>query len=192
MNTGFPAFCQDRPSSHPATPVQRSVTEEFTEGRRATPSAFGSLHTEFPAALQSDDGSHISVVFEAEAKLERPKGFESIRDHRPVSAKTGVFMHISTSNTCNAFWPARSQNTFWRSWRSGFVIQSHASPSGNSLGDQMSKTRSFREVMIEMDECRHIQRVSLVTPAMRSSGFFRYSCVGSGRSFGTWPPWSRT
>ena len=53
--------------------------------------------------------------------LERAKGFESIRDHRPVCAKLAVFMHVSMGNTRNAFWPARSENT---SLRSQFVIRS--------------------------------------------------------------------
>jgi len=49
-------------------------------------------------------------------------GFESIRDHRPVSSEPGVISHESASSTRFAFWPARSETTFSRS---GFVIRSH-------------------------------------------------------------------
>jgi hypothetical protein len=40
VNAGFPTFCQDRPSSRLSTPVQRSVTEEFTEGKRGNTISF--------------------------------------------------------------------------------------------------------------------------------------------------------
>jgi hypothetical protein len=56
-------------------------------------------------------------------KLERAKGVETIRNHRPVSAETGVMLHESMSNTGSGFLPARSQTTYLRS---KFVIRSHA------------------------------------------------------------------
>src|SRR5208283_5280974 len=57
---------------------------------------------------------------------------------------------------------------------------------------EMSKTRGFPEVLVKIDKCRQIQRVGSMIQAPRSSGFFRYSCAASGRSFVTSPPWSRT
>jgi len=55
-------------------------------------------------------------------KMERAKGFESIREHRPVSSETGVISHESTGNTLFAFCPARSKTTLLRR---SFVIRSH-------------------------------------------------------------------
>jgi hypothetical protein len=61
-------------------------------------------------------------VFLSNLKLERVKGIESIRDHRPVSSETGVISHKSTCNTRFAFCPARSKTTLLRR---SFVIRSH-------------------------------------------------------------------
>jgi hypothetical protein len=48
--TAFP-HCLNHSSSRLPTPVQRSVTEEFTEGNRATPSTFGFRSTCAPSAV---------------------------------------------------------------------------------------------------------------------------------------------
>jgi hypothetical protein len=67
----------------------------------------------------NDDGTH------GNQKIGAAKGFETIRDHRPVSAETGVISHESMSNTPLGFLQTRSENTFLRT---RFVIRSHAYP----------------------------------------------------------------
>src|ERR1035437_8446240 len=70
--------------------------------------------------------------------MERAKGFESIRDHRPVSSETGVISHKSTCNTRFAFCPARSKTTFLRR---GFVIRSHANSETKSPWPSLTAAR---------------------------------------------------
>jgi hypothetical protein len=88
---------------------------------RAGAASEGNGHAKTPV-----NGGVCRALAQADAmgQMERAKGFESIRDHRPVSSETGVISHKSTCNTRFAFCPARSKTTFLRR---GFVIRSHAS-----------------------------------------------------------------
>ena len=50
----------------------------------------------------------------------------------------------------------------------------------------MSKTRGLQEVLVDIDECRRNHSIGFMIQPLRSSGFCRYSCAGSGRSSGPW------